>query len=47
MDLLLAMDGGNLAALAMLDLSVAFDVVDHTSQLHRLDIIYMQFEDVL
>ena len=35
-DILLALDAGDIAALALLDLSVVFDTVDHTNQLQRL-----------
>ena len=35
-DILLAIDAGDIAALALLDLSVVFDTVDHTNQLQRL-----------
>ena len=35
-DILMALDRGNLAALALLDLSAAFDTVDHCSLLRRL-----------
>ena len=40
MDILRAVDAGDLAALALLDLSAAFDTVDHTTLLCRLDISY-------
>jgi len=35
-DILLALDSGNLAVLTMLDLSAAFDRVDHDTLLQRL-----------
>ena len=35
-DILQAVDSGDLAALALLDLSAAFDTVDHVTLLHRL-----------
>ena len=35
-DILLALDSGNLALLTLLDLSAAFDSVDHTTLLRRL-----------
>jgi len=39
-DILLALDYGNLAVLTLLDLSVAFDSVDHSTFLHRLQTSY-------
>ena len=36
-DILQAIDTGNLAVLTLLDLSSAFDTVDHATLLHRLD----------
>jgi hypothetical protein len=40
MDILRAVDAGDLAALTLLDLSAAFDTVDHRTLLRRLDISY-------
>jgi hypothetical protein len=39
-DILQAVDCGNIAALALLDLSAAFDTVDHATLLRRLDVSY-------
>jgi len=46
-DILLATDDGNLSALALLDLSAAFDTVDHDTLLRRLDISYRLNRTVL
>jgi hypothetical protein len=40
MDILRSVDAGDLAALTLLDLSAAFDTVDHITLLRRLDISY-------
>ena len=39
-DILRTVDSGDLAALALLDLSVAFDTVDHVTLLERLWVLY-------
>ena len=39
-DILLALDSGNLAMLSLLDLSAAFDTVDHDTLLRRLQTSY-------
>jgi len=39
-DILLALDTGNLAMLTLLDLSAAFDSVDHVTLLQRLQTSY-------
>ena len=39
-DILLALDEGDLACLALLDLSVTFETVDHEVLLQRLHITY-------
>jgi hypothetical protein len=39
-DILRAIDSGDLAILMLLDLSVAFDTVDHATLLRRLDVSY-------
>jgi len=40
-DILLALDSGNLAMLSLLDLSAAFDTVDHDTLLRRLQTSYV------
>ena len=39
-DILQAINNSNLAVLTLLDLSAAFDTVDHATLLHRLDASY-------
>jgi len=39
-DIFLALDSGNLAMLSLLDLSAAFDTVDHDTLLRRLQTSY-------
>jgi len=39
-DILLAVDAGDLSALVLLDLSAAFETIDRTIILHRLDSSY-------
>ena len=41
-DLLLAMDEGKLSILVLLDLSAAFDTIDHDILLHRLHVFSIQ-----
>ena len=45
-DILLALDSGNLAMLSLLDLSAAFDTVDHDTLLRRLQTSY-GFDDIV
>ena len=40
LDILQALDTGDLAALTLLDFSAAFNTVDHATLLHRLDVSY-------
>jgi len=42
-DILMALDRGDVAALALLDLSVAFDTVDHCILLRRLSVLWHQW----
>ena len=39
-DILLALDRGDIAFLTLLDLSAAFDTVDHATLLKRMEISY-------
>ena len=39
-DILAALDSGNIASLVMLDLSCAFDTIDHHILLHRLHSVF-------
>ena len=39
-DLLRSLDHGNVSLLTLLDLSAAFDAIDHTILLHRLDQVF-------
>ena len=45
-DLLSAMDDGNISVLVLLDLSAAFDTIDHEILLHRLHNVF-GFEDTV
>ena len=46
-DILLAVDSGDLAMLTLLDLSAAFDTVDHATLLRRLEVSYGLESDVI
>ena len=39
-DILRALDDGDVALIALLDLSAAFDTIDHNILLHRLEHLY-------
>jgi hypothetical protein len=39
-DFLQALDRGDLAAMTVFHLSAAFDIVDHATPLHRLDVLH-------
>ena len=45
-DILAALDNGNISALVMLDLSCAFDTIDHQILLHRLHTVF-GFNDIV